>query len=392
MTYAEVIKLYEAKDSYIDRNPNLTDDQKTEIKDFFKKYSNLENIIKDWYTARDKWEYEDFYNVMKPYLDKAKEKEENKRKKAERDKNVNDYFEQNKYGSYLTDEQQQALRALTRKAPQAIDDIDWDNAKNYRYKDFTDKFAPYQKDYILKKGKFSDLVEGEDYIKLGSDDAYNYYYVLTHKASRILGSNAVPPKMWWNFTRKDSYGREEAVGNHSWYRKHNLIFDYPYEENMSMKANEEGKRPFGYGGASWCIGMPHTDKHWVDYIIGRYGSADRFVYAIANRPKVAEKKVAVRLNHNNGYIAEAVSGFTDADINDPLNLNYYPSESRPAHQACKRKILDYLNNNELYRKLFVTHEIPDPLRVTKEEGTDLKEIFVNDKLVWKENQNSNEYN
>ena len=367
MRYRDRIRLLEAsKDRFIDKNTNLSDEQKEEIKAFFKKYANLDGLIKDWQKAQNTYEYEDFYNIMKPYLDKEAEKEKN----TARGQKIKDNFPKIQNSNNLSDEEKKALEMLFRKAPQVADEIDWDNVGNLTYQDFIDKFTPYQKDYIMKKGTFKDLVEGEDYIFLGKDDTYNYFYILTHKASRILGSNAVPPKMWWKFNSN----RNIPMGNHGWYRKHNLIFDYPYEPNLA-----KGGKEYGYGGASWCIAMPHSDAHWRTYLITLDNDSNsRYIFAIANRPKVAEKKVAVVIDKRNGFVNEVVSGVTDAEVtSSQYNLMWIPKEQRDDHVACDTKIREFLLNNETYRKLFVTHEMADPMQI--KDGN----IYVNGKLVSK---------
>lgn len=54
--------LTEKKDHIIKKMPNLTDDQKKELIDFFKRKSNLENKI-DWNKWR-KLTYDDFKDVI----------------------------------------------------------------------------------------------------------------------------------------------------------------------------------------------------------------------------------------------------------------------------------------------------------------------------------------
>ena len=63
MTFQDRIKLTEAsKDRFIDRNENLTDEQKLEIKQFFKKHPDQDNKI-EWNTS-DALQYKDFFEVM----------------------------------------------------------------------------------------------------------------------------------------------------------------------------------------------------------------------------------------------------------------------------------------------------------------------------------------
>ena len=52
----KVYRLFENKDKYINRNSNLTDDQKEEIKNTLKKYSYLEGNV-DW-NKSDTFKYE----------------------------------------------------------------------------------------------------------------------------------------------------------------------------------------------------------------------------------------------------------------------------------------------------------------------------------------------
>ena len=63
----KVYRLFENKDKFINRNSNLTDEQKTEIKDTLKRYSYLEGNV-DW-NKSDTFTYEDFKNLI---LDKVK--------------------------------------------------------------------------------------------------------------------------------------------------------------------------------------------------------------------------------------------------------------------------------------------------------------------------------
>ena len=63
----KVYRLFENKDKFINRNPNLTDEQKKEIKDTLNRYSYLEGTV-DW-NKSDKFTYEDFKSMI---LDKAK--------------------------------------------------------------------------------------------------------------------------------------------------------------------------------------------------------------------------------------------------------------------------------------------------------------------------------
>ena len=349
MKYKDRIKLYENKDRFIDGNTNLTDEQKTEIKNFFNTHGGLDSqLIKDWNKAKKEFKYEDFYNLMKPYLerDAKKHDEGEKKKKEERSKKVKDFLDRNGNRKLATNERE-ALKTLFRLAPQTADDIDWDSADNMSYSDFTDKFLPYQKDYLIKKGKKSDLEEGVDYVSLGSDDMYNYFYVITHKASRILGSNAVPPKTW--FTKLPW-----------WYEKHNWIMDYPKEPNLMLKADENGNRKLGFGGASWCIAMPHSDKFWLQYTNG----GTKFVFAIANRPGVAEKKVAVCIN-SNGHIYDYVNCGKDISVLDSKNFIHRPSEARKKSEECVNKIKNYLESNDLFKQIFVnkTYNINTPTPV-----------------------------
>lgn len=62
MKYSDFKKFLESKDRFIDLNPNLSDSQKEEIKNFFKKHPNYENRI-DWNKARS-LTYEDFKPVL----------------------------------------------------------------------------------------------------------------------------------------------------------------------------------------------------------------------------------------------------------------------------------------------------------------------------------------
>ena len=62
-----IYRLLENKDKFINRNPNLTDEQKKEIKDTLNRYSYLEGTV-DW-NKSDKSTYEDFKSMI---LDKAK--------------------------------------------------------------------------------------------------------------------------------------------------------------------------------------------------------------------------------------------------------------------------------------------------------------------------------
>ena len=70
-----IYRLLENKDKFINRNPNLTDEQKKEIKDTLNRYSYLEGTI-DW-NKSDKFTYEDFKSMI---LDKAKTSKTSKKK------------------------------------------------------------------------------------------------------------------------------------------------------------------------------------------------------------------------------------------------------------------------------------------------------------------------
>lgn len=60
MNYRDFFQLFENKDRFIDKL-DLTDDQKTRIKDFFRKYPNLESKI-DW--NRKNLTFEDFQALL----------------------------------------------------------------------------------------------------------------------------------------------------------------------------------------------------------------------------------------------------------------------------------------------------------------------------------------
>lgn len=62
MKYSEFFKLLESKDRFIDRNTNLTPDQKNEIKKFFAKHPNYENKI-DWNKSQS-LTYDDFKPIL----------------------------------------------------------------------------------------------------------------------------------------------------------------------------------------------------------------------------------------------------------------------------------------------------------------------------------------
>jgi len=59
----EFFQLLENKNRFIDANPNLTEDQKEELKKFFLKYPHLESKMGDWQKSKD-WTWETFQPVM----------------------------------------------------------------------------------------------------------------------------------------------------------------------------------------------------------------------------------------------------------------------------------------------------------------------------------------
>lgn len=70
-----IYRLFENKDKFINKNPNLSDEQKAEIKDTLKKYSYLEGKV-DW-NKSDSLTYEDFKTLI---LDNVKTSNSAKRK------------------------------------------------------------------------------------------------------------------------------------------------------------------------------------------------------------------------------------------------------------------------------------------------------------------------
>lgn len=71
MAHYDFFKLLENKDRFIDNNPNLTPEQKAEIKDYFHSHNDQEKNI-DWNNKNLK--YEDFSKVMKTVTKNAQKK------------------------------------------------------------------------------------------------------------------------------------------------------------------------------------------------------------------------------------------------------------------------------------------------------------------------------
>lgn len=299
MNYKDTIKLMEAsKDRFIDKNPNLTKEQCEEVKDFFNKRNNLHGLIKDWNKAIN-YTYSDFFNIMLPYLDKDALK-----------KAISDFCKNTRK---LNEDEQNIIRVFFSRFPEEGKKVNWADYEGYTYEDFIEIMLPYQKDYLLPQEKLKDLKEGEDYIFLGTDDWYNYYFVKTFKASYTLASNNVPPKTW-------SYPLPH------WYGEHNWINDYPRKE---METNVRSGS--FYGGAKWCISMHHTDKYWNDYT-KNYD----FIFALEKDKKLTkEKKVAIQVSKR-GDIEQFV--------------NYGKDDS--FHSVVTSKIRKFLTNNEKFKEIY----------------------------------------
>ena len=297
MTYSNRINLLEAsKDRFIDKNPNLNDEQKAEIKAFFNKHSNLDKIVPNWQKEGLTWKYEDFFNAMLPYLDKDTMKDA-----------INNFC---KMSRNLYEDQKNIIKNFFNKFPDEAKKVNWADY-DLTYEDFINVMLPLQKDYLLPQEKFKDLVEGEDYINFGSDDSFNYFLVKTFKASYVLASNNVPPKTWSTLP--------------GWYREWNWINDYPKEH---IKTNErEGDY---YGGAKWCISMHHTPTYWNDYT-----SSHDYIFVIANKKGVKEKKIAVQLSKSGNIETYTNYGF-DTSFNS----------------ATTRWIRDYIYSCDAYKEYY----------------------------------------
>lgn len=162
--------------------------------------------------------------------------------------------------------------------------IDWNRIDNTADKffnlinSFNERFLP--------KLTLSDLKEGEDYVYLGEDSYYNYYFILSYKGSVTIASNNVEPEVW---TENFGLGYDRAISFDD-----NSMRDYP------IKTLENGK--VLKGGAKWCISTNHSDAHWEDYIFGvdNGGWGYYFIFACMKRSiKNIEdryKKVAIQLD------------------------------------------------------------------------------------------------
>lgn len=76
----KITRFVENKDRFIDKNPNLTPEQKTELKAIFNKKPNLEAMMGNWQVESDKWTYEDFKPVIDEYNMTKTDKLQRKRK------------------------------------------------------------------------------------------------------------------------------------------------------------------------------------------------------------------------------------------------------------------------------------------------------------------------
>ena len=142
----EFFQLLENKNRFIDANPNLTDEQKQELKAFFLKYPHLEGKVGDWQKSKE-WTWETFQPLM------AEAKKTNFEKKKE---NIEGLALNGDYRIIYEDENIQAYEPYTHKgswvlASNAVGPEVWtglpgwyeiDNAnKDYLYDSVTGKYS-----------------------------------------------------------------------------------------------------------------------------------------------------------------------------------------------------------------------------------------------------------
>ena len=275
----KVYRLFENKDKYINRNSNLTDDQKEEIKNTLKKYSYLEGNV-DW-NKSDTFKYEDFKNLI---LDKVKTSKTSQKK------------------------QKRSMAGLTEG-----------------------------RDYLC-------LYNGEGYMKGGGKEVM--YVPLTWKASMIIGSNHVEPKIWPKSTlmpEKDFVGGDVKV------------------EIDPVTGEKKIRMP----GAKWCVADPDTRGHWDTYM--NMGSEFLYWFRIPN-----DKETMLAKDDRNQKIAIEFKGGTSEVRTWQLG-----DDGRLPNSIIPKRIVDIWDSHkdeihEAYRKAreYDTDK-PDPKKVKGEGFEDI---------------------
>lgn len=266
-----IYRLFENKDKFINRNSNLSDEQKEEIKDALKKYSYLEGKV-DW-NKSDSLTYEDFKSLI---LDNINTSKSAKKK------------------------QKRSMAGLTEG-----------------------------RDYLC-------LYDGEGHMKGGGREVL--YVPLTWKASMILGSNHVEPKIWPDSTimpEKDFIGGDVKT-------------------EIDPKT---GRRIIKMPGAKWCTADPCRRDHWDGYM--RRGSEFLYWFRIPN-----DKETMLAKDDKNQKIALEFQGGTSNlrtwQLGDDTQL--------PNSLVLKRIIEVWDEHKDEIHKAYqesraIDNDIPDPPKV-----------------------------
>lgn len=234
----------------------------------------------------------------------------------------------------LTQEQKDKLLTFFNGSGQSLwSKIDWNKYKELTWDDFTEVLNTVTKS---SKKRTGNLVEGDDYFKLGETEEYDIYFVNSYRASVTMASNQWGQKVWTEVP--------------SWY------MDDPSQDYEPCQDN-----PHLWGGAKWCVSMRHTKRYWDDYHGESYSSGYDFIFLIH---KSKPYKYALTMS---GMVVNSIWDEKDEPIEGTSAMEYF------------KEIINGFSKelSAVYKKVYGSDSMDDvSKKIAKEFGEDAVNAYV----------------